>query len=70
MKYLLNVSYSHISHQILNTLIIDLFINKISADLTLSRLLHKLLIVNNYLNIQNYKCLKIKNLKPLMLNVG
>jgi len=42
-----------------------------SADLTLSRLLHELLIINKYyLIIQNFKCLKSINLKALVLNVG
>jgi len=42
-----------------------------SADLTLSRLLHELLIINKYyLSIQNFKCLKSINLKALVLNVG
>jgi len=45
--------------------------DKNSFKLILSRLLHKLLIINKYyLSIQNFKSLIIKNLKPLMLNVG
>jgi len=47
-------------------------INKyLNIYLTLSRLLYTLLIINKYdLSIQNFKCLIIMNLKPLVLNVG
>jgi len=39
--------------------------------LTLSRLLHKLLIINKYyLSIQNFKYLIISYFKPLILNIG